>query len=104
MSGDRGLAAERTALAWSRTSLAFLANGGLLLLRHVTGSLRPVHVALAVAASAIAAMVILCGRVRVRQVQSGGRTPRGPSTAMVFVLGFAVAIFGALVTVSLLAT
>ncbi len=34
-SADRALQAERTSLAWTRTSLGFLANGGLLLLKNV---------------------------------------------------------------------
>ena len=34
---DRGLAAERTALAWTRTSMAVLLNGAVLTLRDLHG-------------------------------------------------------------------
>ncbi|MGZ4524044.1 MAG: DUF202 domain-containing protein, partial [Mycobacteriaceae bacterium] len=44
-----GLAAERTALAWSRTSLAVLGNGGLLLLRHFGDAVGPFELVLAIA-------------------------------------------------------
>lgn len=37
--GDTGLAAERTVLAWTRTSLGVLANGALLLFRDLHGDL-----------------------------------------------------------------
>lgn len=36
---DTGLAAERTVLAWTRTSLGVLANGALLLFRDLQGDL-----------------------------------------------------------------
>lgn len=37
--GDTGLAAERTVLSWTRTSLGVLANGALLLFRDLHGDL-----------------------------------------------------------------
>jgi uncharacterized membrane protein YidH (DUF202 family) len=96
-----GTAAERTALAWSRTSLAVLTNGGLLLLRHVTGA-GAVQWASVGAALAIAVLVLIFGRVRAQQVRNGGTQPPGPSAAMVVTLGFAVAVFGVFVTAGLL--
>jgi hypothetical protein len=50
-SPEEGLQAERTSLAWSRTSFAVLGNGALLLVRefdHFTGPLRLVPALLAV--------------------------------------------------------
>lgn len=37
----RGDQAERTTLAWTRTSFAFLANGALLMIRNLHGAVRP---------------------------------------------------------------
>ncbi len=96
-----GTAAERTALAWTRTSLAVLTNGGLLLLRHVTGA-GAVQWASVGAALAIAVLVLIFGRVRAQQVRNGGTQPPGPSAAMVVTLGVAVAVFGVFVTAGLL--
>lgn len=44
-SSDDGLQAERTALSWSRTSLGFLANGALLLLRDAQHHATPLRLA-----------------------------------------------------------
>lgn len=98
-----GLAAERTALAWSRTSLAVLGNGGLLLLRHFTDAVGPFELVLAIASSAIAVLVVLFGHLRARQVRAGGASPAGPSVTIVLALGLSIAAFGLFVTVSLLA-
>ncbi len=97
-----GTAAERTALAWSRTSLAVLTNGGLLLLRHVTGAGGALQWATVGTALAIAALVVVLGRVRAQQVRNGGTQPPGPSAAVVVTLGFAVTGFGVFVTAGLL--
>jgi uncharacterized membrane protein YidH (DUF202 family) len=53
---DNGLQAERTTLAWTRTSFAFLANGALLSVRHLHG---PIGLAALVPAG-LAAVVALC--------------------------------------------
>jgi uncharacterized membrane protein YidH (DUF202 family) len=48
------LTAERTALAWTRTSFAFLANGALLMIKHLHGHVGPMAVIPALLAAAVA--------------------------------------------------
>lgn len=54
-SPDRGLAAERTTLAWTRTSFAFLGNGALLAIRNLRGGEDVVDLIPAALAAAAAA-------------------------------------------------
>ena len=63
MTGDSGLAAERTALAWSRTALAVFANAGLLALREESGCAGPLGLfAACFAALSAIAVVLACAR------------------------------------------
>lgn len=67
----RGQQAERTALAWTRTSFAFLVNGALLAIKNVHSSdgparLIPVFLAIAVA---LGTYLIALGRQRILQQQ-----------------------------------
>jgi uncharacterized membrane protein YidH (DUF202 family) len=85
-----GLQAERTTLAWTRTSFAFLANGALLTLKDLHGS----NALVALFPAGLAAAVALCTYLIAMQRQRtlGHRplptriTPRRP----VYLVGTAV--------------
>lgn len=96
---DPGLAAERTALAWTRTSLALLANGALVLVRHLRPEGGPAELALALGAAALAVVFALVGRSRSRLLRRGAipAASRAP-----LVLGVLVVALCAGVTVALL--
>jgi uncharacterized membrane protein YidH (DUF202 family) len=63
------LTAERTALAWTRTSFAFLANGALLMIRNLHNPIGPTGLipALLAAAVALGTYVIALRRQRTLQ-------------------------------------
>lgn len=68
---DRGLQPERTDLAWTRTSLAVLVAGGLLLVkdREVSGLLeQPARMAVSVVAAVVTAAVFAIGVRRRRML------------------------------------
>jgi uncharacterized membrane protein YidH (DUF202 family) len=73
------LAAERTALAWTRTGLAVLVNGGLLLLRTLSGRGSVATAVLVVASLVVAGVAVVLGRRRSRVLRTGhppaGREP-----------------------------
>lgn len=56
---DHGTQADRTTLAWTRTSFAFLANGALLMIRNLHGSVGPTALIPAVLAGAVALVTFL---------------------------------------------
>jgi putative membrane protein len=85
---DAGLAAERTVLAWQRTSLALAVNGGLLLVRSPLGG--GAGVVLAAAAFVLAGWVAVLGARRARVLEQDAAALAVPTRALV-VLATAVA-------------
>ena len=63
---DPGLQAERTSLAWTRTSFALLGNGAILMLRDITEHNSGIGLAAAGFATALAGVTYLLGWRRQR--------------------------------------
>jgi uncharacterized membrane protein YidH (DUF202 family) len=87
-----GLQAERTALAWTRTSLAVLGNGALLIQKqpHINdGSLRPIAAGLA---GIIAVVIYLVGLRRERTLSQRPFPNRVTARADVQLVGIAVLV------------
>jgi uncharacterized membrane protein YidH (DUF202 family) len=87
-----GLQAERTALAWTRTSLGVLANGVLLIVKqphHYDGPLRPIAAGLA---GIIAVVIYLVGLRRQRTLARRPLSSRVTARADVQVVGIAVLV------------
>lgn len=89
---ESGLQAERTTLAWTRTSFTFLVNGALLTVKNLHGSEGPAALipAFFAAAVALGTYVISLQRQRTLQLYPAQKrtTPRLP----VYVIGIAVMI------------
>lgn len=100
---DPGLQPERTRLAWSRTALAFLANGGLMLhaghrLDH-WGWMVPGAVIIAVSVC-----VYVAGTVRFRRVDDAIRRGTPVAGTLPIALTAAAAVLVALLAAVVLAT
>lgn len=87
-----GLAAERTVLAWDRTAFALLANGVLLLVRHVRGAGTAALVP-AVLALLVMLAVALLGRRRGRRLRASGGGG-DPATRELLAVGTGVVAVG----------
>lgn len=99
---DVGLQAERTGLAWSRTSLGIAANAALLAVREVGRVPLPVALVPAVLALLIAAATAIYGRHRTARLRQGPLPdPLAPRFA-VPVLGTAVLVLAVLTGVTLI--
>ncbi len=88
-SGQQGLQAERTALAWSRTSLGVLVNGVLLVLKEPRNDARPVAAGLALV---VAVTIYLVGVRRHRALARGFVSERAGGRGQVQFVGVAVLV------------
>jgi uncharacterized membrane protein YidH (DUF202 family) len=105
LANDRGLQPERTALAWTRTSLAVVVSGALLLFKdREIGHLgeHPVQLVVGVAASAVALVVFALGVRRRKTIQGRPRTFRTSGRPEVMVAGASIILLTALVVAYLL--
>jgi uncharacterized membrane protein YidH (DUF202 family) len=84
------LQAERTALAWTRTSFAVLGNGALLMLRNLNSHIGPFRLGAIVFAVAVALFAYLMGLRRQRTLCRCPLPQRITPRREVFGLGIAV--------------
>lgn len=89
--GAPSRALERTALAWTRTSLALVANGLLVVVRHENALPWPVAVALSTLALAVAALTLAHGVRRSRAMRRPASEVR-PAPGLVVSLGVGVTV------------
>jgi Domain of unknown function (DUF202) len=87
---DNGLQAERTTLAWTRTSFAFLANGALLTLKDLHGYNGPAGLIPAGLAAAVALCTCLIALQRQRTLGHRPLPTRITARRAVCLVGVAV--------------
>ncbi|MGV9799244.1 DUF202 domain-containing protein [Mycobacterium sp. NPDC003449] len=97
---DRGLQAERTALAWTRTALAIAASGVLVLLRN--GHFDAVRLSVVAAAAVLGVGVYAVGALRRRQLLAQPRYSAAAGRRYLPAVGIAVIIEGGLVVTYLM--
>lgn len=85
---DRGLQSERTALAWSRNALSFLAVG-VLLLRSVHADRHPLRLLPGLLSLLLALAVYLMARVRYRTAVRAARAGGSVAPPVTLVAGLA---------------
>ncbi|HSA53271.1 MAG TPA: DUF202 domain-containing protein [Yinghuangia sp.] len=95
---DPGLQPERTRLAWSRTSLAFLANGGLML--HAGHDADWVWLLPGSAVIAVSGLVYAAGEARYRRVGAAVRENEPVTGSALVAATAAAALFAALMAVA----
>lgn len=98
--GD-GLQAERTSLAWSRTSIAVLGNGVLLLLHDIHGHAGPLRLIPAGLAIVVALLTYLVGVRRQHRLRQTPRNQTSPVRREVWLVGMSIVVL-AVVTAVLL--
>ncbi|MDL5157705.1 DUF202 domain-containing protein [Actinomycetospora termitidis] len=99
---DAGLQAERTGLAWSRTSLGAAGNGALLAIREIEHAQLTLALIPAALAVVIAVATAVYGRRRTRALRHAPLpVPLAPSRA-VPLLGWSVAVLAVLSGIALI--
>jgi uncharacterized membrane protein YidH (DUF202 family) len=96
--GQDGLQAERTALAWSRTSLGVLVNGVLLVVKHPRNDAGPLAAGLALI---IAVTIYLVGVRRQRTLARKPLPARVTARGQIHVVGVAVLVLVAVTALGL---
>jgi uncharacterized membrane protein YidH (DUF202 family) len=94
------LPADRTALAWTRTSFAFLANGALLLIKNLHGSLGPTGFIPAFLAAAVALGTYVIAWQRQQTLQHHPIPTRITPRRPVYIIGIAVMVLIIVTTVA----
>jgi len=99
-SPDRGSQADRTTLAWTRTSFAFLINGALLMIRNLHGAVGPAGLIPALLAGAVALGTFLIAVHRQRTLQQHPIPERVTPRRAVYIIGTAVLVLIVVTTVA----
>jgi len=84
--------ADRTALAWTRTSFAFLANGALLMIKNLHGAVGPGAFLPAALAAAVALSTYVIALRRQRTLQQEPLPARVTPRRQVYFIGTAVLV------------
>jgi uncharacterized membrane protein YidH (DUF202 family) len=93
---------ERTSLAWTRTSLGFLANGVLLLLKYLRVDIPPISMIAVGFAAVVTLWIYLIGRQRQRLLSRRPLPTRISPRRQVYCVTAAVGMLTVISTVSLL--
>jgi uncharacterized membrane protein YidH (DUF202 family) len=94
------LTAERTVLAWTRTSFAFLANGALLMIKNLHGHVGPTAFIPAVLACAVALGTYAIALRRQRTLQQHPIPARIAPRRQVHAIGAAVLVLIVVTTIA----
>ncbi|MCV7091118.1 DUF202 domain-containing protein [Mycobacterium interjectum] len=91
--------ADRTSLAWTRTSFAFLGNGALLMIRNLRGPVGLKELIPALLAGAVALMTYLIALQRQRVLREHATPEQMTPRRQVYVIGTAVLVLVVATTV-----